>query len=152
VEDACRTAYDRANEETSSTTETRDKFFAWFNAGTSLVCLEDYSAAAAAYDTAFSIYPEIIQADRPFRILWYEISPYAAYYNSGRYQDVIDLADQTLNNMGEPLLEESYYWKALSYIALGDTDKAISNLKTSLKCHPGYEPSVIMLEKLGVTP
>ena len=151
-EDACRRSYDRAIEETSSLTDTRDTFFAWFNAGTSLVCLEDYNAAAAAYDTAFSIYPEIKQEDRPFRILWYEVGPYAAYFNSGRYQDVIDLADQTLNNMGEPLLEESYYWKALSYNALGDTDKAIANLRTSLKCHPGYEPSLIMLEKLGVTP
>ena len=116
------------------------------------MCLEDYEAAASAYDTAFGIYPEINQADRPFRILWYEVSPYAAYFYSGRYQDVIDLADQTLGNMGEPLLEESYYWKALSYNALGDTDKAIANLRTSLKCHPGYAPSVKMLEQLGVAP
>ncbi len=123
--DACRKAYDYAIQETTALADTRDKFFAWFNAGTSLVCLEDYTAAAAAYDTAFGIYPEIIQADRPFRILWYEVGPYEAYFNAGRYQDVIDLADQTLSNMGEPLLEESYYWKALSYNALGDTDKAI---------------------------
>jgi hypothetical protein len=151
-EGACRIAYDRAIQETTSLPDVRDKFFAWFNAGTSLVCLKDYSGAAAAYDTAFSIYPEIKQEDRPYRLLWYADGPYAAYYYSGRYQDVIDLADQTLNNMSEPLLEESYYWKALSYNALGDTDKAIANLKTSLKCHPGYAPSLIMLEKLGVTP
>ncbi len=151
-EGACRMAYDRAIEETSSITDVRDKFFAWFNAGTSLVCLEDYSAAAAAYDTAFSIYPEINQEDRPYRIFWYADGPYAAYYYSGRYQDVIDLADQTLTNMSEPLLEESYYWRALSYNALGDTAKAIAELKTSLKCHPGYEPSVKMLEQLGVVP
>jgi len=126
VEGACRSAYEYAIQETTTLTEIRDKFFAWFNAGTSLVCLQDYKAAADAYDTAFSIYP--------------------------RYQDVIDLADQTLKNMGEPLLEESYYWRAMSYNALGDVDKAIADLRTSLKCHPGYAPSVQMLEQLGVKP
>jgi len=152
VEGACRSAYEYAIKETSTLSDVRDKFFAWFNAGTSLVCLQDYNAAADAYDTAFSIYPEITREDRPFRIFWYEEGPYVAYYNSGRYQDVIDLADQTLKNMGEPLLEESYYWRAMSYNALGDVAKAVDDLRTSLKCHPGYAPSVKMLEELGVKP
>lgn len=151
-EDANRIAYERALQEAESLTDVRDQYFAWFNAGTSLVAMEDYENAAAAFDTAFALYPNIPQDSRPYRILWYESGPYAAYYHTGRYQDVIDLASQTLSNMAEPVLEESYYWRALSYHGLGDTTRAINDLRTSLKYHPGYAPSVDMLKQLGVNP
>jgi hypothetical protein len=151
-EGACRIAYDRAMQETSSLTEVRDKFFAWFNAGTNLVCLQEYENAATAFDTAFGIYPDIEQGSRPYRILWYETSPYAAYYYAARYQDVINLADQTLGHMAEPVLEESYYWRALSYYALGNTTRAVADLRASLEYHPGYAPSVNMLDQLGKNP
>ncbi len=151
-EEACRVAYDRAMQETSSLTDVRDKYFAWFNAGTSLVCLQDYSTAASAFDTAFGIYPDIQLNSRPYRILWYETGPYLAYYYSGRYQDVINLANQTLGNMAEPALEESFYWRALSYDALGDTTRAIADLRTSLEYHPGFAPSISKLKELGMIP
>lgn len=151
-EGAYQIAYDRAIGDTSSLTDVRDKFFAWFNAGTSLVGLQDYFAAATAFDTAFGIYPDIGVNSRPHRIFWYETGPYAAYYHSARYQDVINLADQTLGLMAEPVLEESYYWRALSYHALGKTARALADLRTSLIYHPGFAPSEAMLEQLGKTP
>jgi hypothetical protein len=151
-EGAYRIAYDRAMQETSSLTDVRDKFFAWFNAGTSLVSLQDYGTAATAFDTAFGIYPDIPINHRPYRILWYETGPYIAYYYSARYQDVINLADQILGNMSEPALEESYYWRALSYYALGNTTSAVADLRASLKYHPGFAPSMAMLKQLGETP
>jgi tetratricopeptide (TPR) repeat protein len=130
----------------------RDEYFAWFNAGTSQVCLEEYDTAATAFDTAFGIYPNIEANSRPYRILWYEDGPYSAYYYAGRYQDVINLADQTLGYMAEPVLEESYYWRALSYYALGNTTRAVADLRASLEYHPGYAPSVAMLEQITSTP
>jgi len=130
----------------------RDQFFAWFNAGTSLVGLQNYSAAATAFDTAFGIYPDIEAKYRPYRILWYETGPYTAYYYTERYQDVITLANQTLGLLAEPVLEESYYWRAVSYYALGDTTRAETDLRTSLIYHPGFAPSKSMLEKLGKMP
>ena len=151
-EGAYQIAYDRAMRETSSLTDVRDKFFAWFNAGTSLVGLQDYFSAATAFDTAFGIYPDIEVNSRPYRILWYEADPYAAYYYSARYQDVINLADQTLGLLAEPVLEESYYWRALSYYALGNTTRAVADLRTSLIYHPGFAPSKAMLERLDKTP
>ena len=151
-EGACRIANDRATQETSSLTDVRNKFFAWFNTGTSLVCLQDYPTAASAFDTAFGIYPDIELNSRPYRILWYEIDPYPAYYYSARYQDVINLANQTLGNMAEPVLEESFYWRALSYDALGDTTRAIADLRTSLEYHPGFAPSMTKLKELGIIP
>ena len=151
-EGACRIAYDRAAQQTSSLTDVRDKYFAWFNAGTSLVCLQDHATAATAFDTAFGIYPDIEANSRPYRILWYEDGPYSAYYYAGRYQDVINLATQTLGYMADPVLEESYYWRALSYYALGNKTGAIADLRASLEYHPGYAPSVAMLEQLVETP
>lgn len=151
-EGACRTAVEHARQETSSLVAVRDQFFAWFNLGTSLVCLQEYGAAAAAFDTAFGIYPDIEQGSRPYRLLWYTTGPYAAYYNTGRYQDVINLASQTLGYMADPVLEESYYWRALAYNELGDTSRAIADLHTSLKYHPGFAPSIEMLTQLGTSP
>jgi tetratricopeptide (TPR) repeat protein len=146
-EEAYRIAYERAIQETSSLADVRDKFFAWFNAGTSLVGLQDYFAASTAFDTAFGIYPDIEANSRPYRMLWYATGPYAAYYNSERYQDVINLANQTLGHMAEPVLEESYYWRALSYYALGDTTRAVADLRASLIYHPGFAPSEAILEQ-----
>ncbi len=39
--------------------------------------------------------------------------------------------------MAEPVLEESYYWRAVSYNALGNQPRAITDLRTSLEYHPG---------------
>lgn len=151
-EGAYQIAYDRAMMETSSLTNVRDQFFAWFNTGTSLVGLQDYPSAATAFDKAFGIYPDIEVKSRPYRILWYETSPYTAYFYAERYQDVITLANQTLGLLAEPVLEESYYWRAVSYYALGDTNRAVRDLRTSLIYHPGFAPSKAMLEKLDKTP
>lgn len=151
-EGACQIAYDRAMQETTSMTDVREQFFAWFNAGTSLVCLQDYENAAKAYDTAFGIYPEIKQDSRPYRILWYETGPYPAYYYTERYQDVINLANKTLGAMAEPVLEESYYWRAISQYALGNTTQALADLRTSLEYHPGFALSTAKLKELGMLP
>lgn len=128
----------------------RDQFFAWFNRGTNLVGLQDYSGAAAAYDEAFKVYPTIPEQDRPYRMMWYQTGPYYAYYFTQRYYDVTQLATTTLDSMSEPSLEESYYWRARAYYALQDPNKAIPDLKLALKYHKGFAPAVQLLAELGV--
>ena len=130
----------------------RDQFFAWFNRGTNLVRLQDYAGAAAAYDEAFGLYPTIPEKERPWRMMWYQTGPYWAYYYTGRYQDVINLATKTLDAMSEPVLEESHYWRALARQALGDSNGAIKDLQSSIKYHPGFEPAIAQLQQLGLTP
>ena len=125
----------------------RDQYFAWFNRGTSLVALQDYAGAAAAYDQAFSLYAAIPEEERPWRMLWYQTGPFWAYFYSGRYQDVIDLATKTLDNMSEPILEESYYWRALAYEVMGDAPAAIQDFQASLKYHPGFAPALQQLQR-----
>lgn len=143
-------AAQKASDEISSLVG-RDQYFAWFNRGTNLVALQDYAGAAAAYDQAFALYPSIPEQERPWRMMWYQTGPYWAYFYSGRYQDVIDLATETLDNMSEPVLEESYYWRALARESIGDIAGAIEDLRASLKYHPGFEPGLTQLQRLGIS-
>jgi hypothetical protein len=126
----------------------RDLYFAWFNYGTNLVALQDYERAAAAYDQAFALYPTLPLQERPWRMLWYQFGPYLAYYYTERYQDVIDLATTTLNAMSEPVLEESYFWRAMARKALGDREAAFKDFRTSLSHNPVFQPSLDQLDQL----
>ncbi len=128
-----------------------NQYFAWFNRGSSLVGLNDYAGASAAYDEAFTTYPSIAGSSRPWRMLWYSTGPYFAYYYSGRYQDVIDLANQTLDNARKPYLEETFYWRARAESMMGDRQAAIADLCESLKYHPNFPPSTGMMSELGVS-
>lgn len=126
----------------------RDRFFALFNRGTNLAALHDYVGAASFYDEAFAVYASLEESERPWRAMWYQTGPYQAYYFSGRYQDVIDLATTTLGAMSEPILEESYYWRALAREELGDVEGAIDDLRASLKQHPDFAASLQQLTRL----
>jgi hypothetical protein len=130
----------------------RDQFFAWFNRGTNLMRLQDYAGAAQAYDQAFLLYSSLPERGRPWRMMWYQTGPYWAYYYTGRYQDVVDLSTKTLDAMSQPVLEESYYWRALARLASGDSKGAIKDLRSSLEYHPGFEPSITRLQQLESTP
>ena len=147
-----RVAYDRAVAETTLLTDPRDNYFAWFNVGTSLVKLQDYTGAASAYDTTFAVYPTIEEARRPYRMMWYQTGPYYAYYYAGRYQDVITLATTTLDAEVEHLLEESYHWRALAEEELGNREAAVADLRNALRVHPGFAPSYEQLVNFGETP
>ena len=65
---------------------------------------------------------------------------------------MIDLATTTLDAMSEPILEESYYWRAMAEVALGDVESAIEDLRKSLQYHPDFVPSVELLRQLGEEP
>ena len=149
---AYRAAYNRAVAETVSLTGVRDRYFAWYNVGSSSVALQDYVGAATAYDMAFNSMPSIPEKQRPWRMLWYQTGPYYAYYYAGRYQDVITLAGQTLDAMSEPILEESFYWRAQAELALGDQTAAVDDLHQSLVVHAGFGPSLALLSQIGVAP
>jgi hypothetical protein len=131
----------------------RPQFFAWFNRGNNLASLKDFAGAASAYDEAFNLYPTLELEIRPYRLMWYQTGPYWAYYYTGRYDDVIGLANNTLYyTIDEPTLEESYYWRALAKEALGNVTGAIEDLRTSLVHHPEWEPALQQLERLGASP
>jgi hypothetical protein len=132
-----------------------DQFFAWFNVGSSHVRLFQYVDAAFAYDYAFQIYSSLTNdsTQRPYRIMWYQTGPYWAYYYSARYQDVINLANQTLfETIDEPTLEESLYWRGLAREAIGETDNAIADYRETVRLNPNFGPGLAQLARLGVSP
>ncbi len=141
----------RASDQTL-TLQGRDLFFAWYDRGTSLSALQDYAGAAVAFDEAFSIYSGLTEKERPWRNIWYQTGPYFAYYYTGRYYDVIDLATKTLQYLSsEPTLEESWVWRARAKAALGDTAGAVEDLRRSLEYHPNFAPSLQALQALGAS-
>ncbi len=114
--------------------------FAWFNIGSSLIGLDRYDEAAAAYDQARVL-------GLPWRMLWYQFGPYAAYDAVGRYADVIALTDATLRVTVN--LEESHYWRGRARLALGDTRGAQADFAVALRYHPGWLPAQEALDGLS---
>ncbi|MBS1248604.1 MAG: hypothetical protein MAG431_00161 [Chloroflexi bacterium] len=126
----------------------RPQYFAWFNRGTNLVALDDYTGAALAYDEAFRIYSELSEEERPWRMMWYQTGPYWAYFYTGRYYDVLNLATQTIENVSEPVIEETWYWRALAKEALGDVSGAIADLEEAVELNEKFETGWYHLERL----
>jgi lipoprotein NlpI len=118
--------------------------FAWHNLGTSLDYFETYEAASLAFDEARRI-------GLPWRMLWYQAGLYSAYYNSGRYRDVIDLASVTQESTLGVDLEESLYWRGLAKHALGDATGAQRDFERALAFNPNFEPARAALAQLGGT-
>lgn len=83
---------------------------AYFNLGEALTRLEQYDAAVTAFDQARRL-------GLHWRRLWYQFTPFEAYFAVGRYQDVLDLTEATLEGTGG--LEEAYYYQGMALHATG---------------------------------
>ena len=149
MEQSSRIAYEIATNEVWSLTGV-DQFFAWFNRGSSMVDLKDYYGAAESFDQAFLVNQGLPEGDRPWRMMWYQTGPYFAYHLTGRYQDVISLADFTLDNARLKILEETFVWRGRAYAALGDLNQAHKDLCEALKNHVGFVPAQQELQRLGL--
>ncbi len=134
----------------SQTLSGRDRYFAWFNLGTNRLALGEDAEAAMAYDQAFALYAALPEAERPWRMLWYQTGPYEAYFRTGRYQDVVNLANTTLAMLSKPGLEESYFWHGLAREKLGDLDGAVADLRKSVELNNNFTPGYEQLRRLGV--
>lgn len=121
-----RASLERAQDDAA---EQPDNAFYWFNLGTSYNALGEHEKAVTAYDQARAI-------GLPWRMLWYQFGPYEAYYQAGRYDDVVLLADTTLKD--RPYFEESFYFLGLAQAALGDEASARRNLETAGAFNPNF--------------
>ncbi len=144
-----------ARADTQSLTDPWGLYFAWFNVGTANVQLYQYADAASAYDYAFQLYAGLgaENTQRPYRMLWYQTGPYFAYYYTGRYQDVINLANITLaSSRFGPTLEESLYWRAMAEYALGDYVSAYADMRQTVYYNPNFAPGWAKLQEWGISP
>jgi tetratricopeptide (TPR) repeat protein len=151
---ASQIALQTAQQETRSLSGL-DLFFAWFNLGTSQASLGQYAEASSSYDRAFQLYAELdaVIPYRPYRLLWYQNGPYEAYYLMGRFQDVIDLADNSLSTpLTGPTLEEALYWRALAEYALGETDAAFADMRQAVYLNPNFRWALDKLQDWGISP
>jgi tetratricopeptide (TPR) repeat protein len=117
-----------------------DDPFAWFNLGTDLTALGQFEQAGLSYDRARVI-------GLPWRMLWYQFGPFRAYYESGRYEELIALADATIATAGD--IEEVYYWKGLGLAAQGDTAGARQVWKRALELNSNYTEAASALSAIG---
>lgn len=116
----------------------RNDPFGWFNLGSSLVALERYEDAALAFDEARSL-------GLPWRFLWYQFTPYEAYLQVGRYDDVIALADAVLEKKAS---EEAFYYKGLALLAQDDSDQARLQFTFALRANRNYAAAQQALDDL----
>jgi DNA-directed RNA polymerase specialized sigma24 family protein/tetratricopeptide (TPR) repeat protein len=137
-----------ASTEIYSATSNRARFFSWFNRATSLAYLEDYGGAAKAYDEARIFFDKIPEDQKPWRIFWYQTRPYWAYYYSGRYGDVVDLANLVMEWSSEAGAEESLYWRGLAREALGDRSGALEDLGEAIRINPNFTAGKLNLQRL----
>ena len=117
-----------------------DDPFAWFNLGTDLVALGRFERAAAAYDRARVI-------GLPWRMLWYQFGPFRAYYETGRYEELIALADATIAVTSD--VEELFYWKGRGLRATGDSAGARRAFQRALTLNPDYAEAAAALAAVG---
>lgn len=104
----------------------------WFNLGTNLAGVGRHQEAAQAYDRARAL-------GLHFRTLWYQFGPYEAYLAVGRYQDVLDLAQASLQTAR--VHEESRYWMGRALLALGRVEEARQAFELALRDNPRFTPA-----------
>lgn len=136
-EQAATIAFEMAQQEADINPEDG---FAWFNMGTSLVALERYQEAANAFALAR-------RYELPWRMYWYQFGPFRAYYEAGRYDEVLTHAETILTQAEE--LEEAYYWRGRAYAARGETARAASEYRRALSYNPNFAAARQALDNMS---
>lgn len=106
--------------------------FAWFNMGSSFTRLGRFEEAATAFDQARRL-------GIPFRLNWYQFGMFEAYYQVGRYDDVMALVQTNITNSATTyVVEETYYWQGRVLQARGDIQGARSAYQRALNQNPRF--------------
>lgn len=131
------------------TKERPDDVFSWFNLGTALTRLGGLTGEQQYYQGGAQAFDRAREIGLPPRMLWYQFEPYLAYLRTDRYQDIIDLADATLETQGGRNVEETYWYKGHALAYLGDVSAAIAAYRASLGVNQNFYPAQISLDSLG---
>lgn len=106
-----------------------EDIYAHFNVSVALFRLGRYNDSVAAY--------ERVEHRLPLRMLWYQIEPIRAYYETGDYDRVFEITERILSG-GNAAFSELYHLRGMSYRAIGDEELAQESFRQAQKYNPGY--------------
>lgn len=134
------TMYEKAASKARNEIKNNDNdMYAWFNLGTSLYELGDYTEAKNAFEKSQSI-------GWPRRMLWYQIGPIQTYNELGEYQKAINLSNIAL--AANDSFAEAHLEKAIAYKGLGDKETARNEANTALSYYPDFKKAQDFLNSL----
>jgi tetratricopeptide (TPR) repeat protein len=123
--------------------------FAWFNLGTSLTRIGEIIGDASYYNNGSMAFDQARTIGLPPRKLWYEHRPYLAYMKTGRYEDMIDLADAVLSTQGGRNVEETYLYMGHALLFQGDVRGAREAYQRAIELNENFYPAEIALQSIG---
>jgi hypothetical protein len=136
----------RAEKETQANPEDA---IAWYNLGTALTRTGGLTGEAKYYQGGAQAFDRARELGLPPRMLWYQFQPYLAYLKLQRYQDIVDLADATLETQGGRNVEETFWYKGHALAFLGDTNGAREAYKEALRVNQNFYPAQWSLDALN---
>jgi hypothetical protein len=132
----------------AETKENPSDAIAWFNLGTALTRMGGLTGDQPYYQGGAQAFDRARELGLPPRMLWYQFQPYLAYMKLQRYQDIIDLADATLETQGGRNVEETYWYKGHALAYQGDIFGAREAYKEALRVNQNFYPAQWSLDAL----
>ena len=122
--------------------------FAWFNLGSSLTGLAEMTGDNDLYTNGANAFDQARLLGLPARMLWYQFRPYVAYMRTGRYDEMLILANAVLQTQGGQNVEETYLYKGHALLFQGDVASARENYEYALELNPNFYPAQWALDAL----
>lgn len=122
--------------------------FAWFNLGSSLTRLGELTGDNAFYENGAAAFDQARTLGIPPCIVWYQFRMYIAYMKVGRYQDMLDLAEVTLETQGGRNVEETYLYQGHALALTGDGPGAVVAYQQALRLNENFYPAQWALDSI----
>lgn len=103
--------------------------------------------ALGEIDEAVQLFDQARAISLPWRMHWYRFEAFDAYLAAGRYDDVLELVYEVLDNESE--IQEIYYYAGRAAEGLGDPDRASANYYAALARNANYPAAQAALDAMG---
>jgi tetratricopeptide (TPR) repeat protein len=114
--------------------------WAWFNIGDALTHLGQYQQATDYFRVAF-------QKNMPWRTLWYRHTPFEAFYQTGDFETVLRMVQNT--KLTTPYVEELHYYHGMVFASQGRPEDARAQFNQALRYNSNYDAAREALNALN---